>query len=85
MIVKRGFVDVPEGQVHYRYASPPKPIGVPLVMLHPSPGSAKMLERYAPEMKIGPQGTQIHRIWTLCATSTSSGPGTSRMRPMRGG
>jgi pimeloyl-ACP methyl ester carboxylesterase len=44
MIVKRGFVDVPEGQVHYRYASPPEAIGVPLVMLHPSPGSAKMLE-----------------------------------------
>lgn len=44
MIVKRGFVDVPEGQVHYRYAEPPDPVGVPLVMLHPSPGSAKMLE-----------------------------------------
>jgi pimeloyl-ACP methyl ester carboxylesterase len=39
-VVKRGFVDVADGQVHYREAGS----GAPLVMLHPSPGSAKMLE-----------------------------------------
>jgi len=44
MIVRRGFVDVAEGQVHYRHAGPQHAGGVPLVMLHPSPGSAKMLE-----------------------------------------
>jgi pimeloyl-ACP methyl ester carboxylesterase len=42
--VKRGFVDTAEGQVHYREAGPGAQAGVPLVMLHPSPGSAKMLE-----------------------------------------
>lgn len=44
MVVKRGFVDVADGQVHYREAGTGAPSGVPLVMLHPSPGSAKMLE-----------------------------------------
>jgi pimeloyl-ACP methyl ester carboxylesterase len=38
--VRRGFVDTADGQVHYREAGS----GKPLVMLHPSPGSAKMLE-----------------------------------------
>lgn len=42
--VKRGFVDTAEGQVHYREAGSGAQAGVPLVMLHPSPGSAKMLE-----------------------------------------
>ncbi len=41
--VRRGFADTPFGQVHYREAGRGLP-GVPLVMLHPSPGSAKMLE-----------------------------------------
>lgn len=39
--IRRGFVDTAEGQVHYREAGSG---GTPLVMLHPSPGSAKMLE-----------------------------------------
>jgi pimeloyl-ACP methyl ester carboxylesterase len=39
--VRRGFVDTADGQVHYREAGAG---GTPLVMLHPSPGSAKMLE-----------------------------------------
>ncbi len=44
--IRRGFVDVGDGQVHYRVAGPPPgaPHGTPLVMLHPSPGSSKMLE-----------------------------------------
>jgi pimeloyl-ACP methyl ester carboxylesterase len=41
--VKRGFVDIAEGQVHFREAGRGN-AGVPLVMLHPSPGSARMLE-----------------------------------------
>ena len=36
--VKRGFVDIKEGQVHYRYKGAPETI--PLVMLHPGPTSS---------------------------------------------
>ena len=42
--VSRGFVDLAEGQVHYRHAGQQYKASVPLVMLHASPGSAKMLE-----------------------------------------
>jgi pimeloyl-ACP methyl ester carboxylesterase len=41
--VLRGFAEVAEGQVHFRHAGA-RHGGVPLVMLHASPGSAKMLE-----------------------------------------
>ena len=46
IVIRRGFADVGDGQVHYRVAGPPPgaPHGTPLVMLHPSPGSSKMLE-----------------------------------------
>jgi pimeloyl-ACP methyl ester carboxylesterase len=40
-VPRRGFVDVPGGQVHYREAG--GGAGLPLVLLHPSPGSGKML------------------------------------------
>jgi pimeloyl-ACP methyl ester carboxylesterase len=40
MHVRRGFVDIAEGQVHYRAAGEG---GLPLVMLHASPGSSLML------------------------------------------
>lgn len=39
--IRRAFIDTADGQVHYREAGAG---GTPLVMLHPSPGSAKMLE-----------------------------------------
>lgn len=42
MSVKRGFVDVSAGQIHYRHAG--RGDGVPLVMLHASPGSSRQLE-----------------------------------------
>jgi pimeloyl-ACP methyl ester carboxylesterase len=43
--VRRGFVDVAEGQVHFREAGRLSTTGpLPLVMLHASPGSAKLLE-----------------------------------------
>jgi pimeloyl-ACP methyl ester carboxylesterase len=43
--VRRGFVDVQEGQVHFRHAGLHLLGRVrPLVMLHASPGSARMLE-----------------------------------------
>lgn len=41
--IRRGFAEVAEGQVHYRTAGWDRP-GVPLVMLHASPGSARLLE-----------------------------------------
>lgn len=41
-MIRRGFVDVAEGQVAYRRAG--TAAGVTLVMLHASPGSSKMLE-----------------------------------------
>ena len=43
-MVKRGFVDVPDGQVHYRHAGTRTQSKLPLVMLHASPGSARLLE-----------------------------------------
>jgi pimeloyl-ACP methyl ester carboxylesterase len=42
--VSRGFVEIAEGQVHYRHAGQQHKTAVPLIMLHASPGSAKMLE-----------------------------------------
>jgi pimeloyl-ACP methyl ester carboxylesterase len=45
MVIRRGFVDVAAGQAHYRHAQPAPSTGTaPLVMVHASPGSAKMLE-----------------------------------------
>lgn len=41
MIIRRGFADVPDGQVHFREAG--QGDALPLVLLHPSPGSGKML------------------------------------------
>jgi pimeloyl-ACP methyl ester carboxylesterase len=41
--VRRGFVEIAEGQAHYRTAGWERG-GTPLVMLHASPGSARMLE-----------------------------------------
>src|SRR4051794_12191521 len=38
--IRRAFVDIEEGQVHYRTAGDG---GLPLLMLHPSPGSSLML------------------------------------------
>ena len=42
--IVRGFVDIAEGQVHYRQAGSSPPGQPPLVMFHASPGSAKSLE-----------------------------------------
>ncbi len=41
--IRRGFVEIAEGQVHYRHAGEAG-AALPLVMLHASPGSARMLE-----------------------------------------
>ena len=41
--IRRGFVSISEGQVHYRMAGPENP-GLPLVMFHPSPTSSWILQ-----------------------------------------
>ena len=43
-VVRRGFVEIAEGQVHYRTAGQPQSGQPPLILLHASPGSAKGLE-----------------------------------------
>lgn len=42
--IRRGFVDVDEGQIHYREAGKPVPGQPTLVLIHASPGSALTLE-----------------------------------------
>jgi len=56
-VVRRGYVDTPGGQVHYRrapVAAGPGPAvpaaGVPLVVLHQAPGSSSMWEPLLPEL-----------------------------------
>lgn len=50
MVVKRGFVEIADGQVHYRHAGK-KDSKRPLVMLHPGPTSSHaivpLMERLA--------------------------------------
>jgi pimeloyl-ACP methyl ester carboxylesterase len=48
-MIRRGFVDVAGGQVHYRMAGG----GDPLVMLHASPGSSKQLEGLMAALAVG--------------------------------
>ena len=43
MQARRAFVEVPEGQIHYRYAGHPNG-RLPLLMLHPGPASSKTVE-----------------------------------------
>lgn len=42
-IVKRGFADVPHGQMHYRFVGEPSQGTLPLVAFHASPGSSRQL------------------------------------------
>jgi pimeloyl-ACP methyl ester carboxylesterase len=43
--IRRGFVDIPAGQIHYRCAAPPGTCGKPaLALIHQSPGSSRQLE-----------------------------------------
>ena len=58
--VRRGFVNVAEGQAHYREAGAGS--GLPLVMLHASPGSARGLE---PMMRLLGQHRRVLATDTL--------------------
>lgn len=48
MTIRRAFLDLPDGQLHYRRAGPgPGPgrgTGTPILLLHASPGSSRQLE-----------------------------------------
>lgn len=69
--VRRGFVDVAEGQVHYRECVHESGESAPaLVMLHASPGSAKMLE---PLMVALAHGRRVVALDTL-GNGDSSAP-----------
>ena len=48
--IKRGFVDVPHGQMHYRYAGDS---GEPLLILHASPGSSRQQVRLIEDFASG--------------------------------
>jgi pimeloyl-ACP methyl ester carboxylesterase len=77
--IRRGFADVAEGQVHYREAGQSAQGGLPLLMLHASPGSAKLLE---------PLMGELGRRRRVVATDTlgngdSSPRRTSAISPMR--
>ncbi len=48
--VLRGFLNIPEGQVHYRYRSLPGSNRGPLLMLHGFPSSAWILQPYVARM-----------------------------------
>lgn len=62
--IRRGFVDIDGGlQVHYRTAAPiARTSQLPLVMLHPSPGSAQVLE---PLIGAFAQTRQVYALDTL--------------------
>lgn len=49
-MIRRGFVDLDHGQIHYRTIGAGGP---PLVMIHPSPGSSKQLEGLMAELAGG--------------------------------
>jgi len=67
----RGFADVAEGQVHYREAGrSTEAAPLPLVMLHASPGSAKLLE---PMMQVLEQHRRVIATDTL-GNGDSSAP-----------
>lgn len=62
-LIRRGFVDVQGGQVHYRMVG--QPAGIPLVLMHPSPGSGLML---APLL----QATGKY-MWTIALDTRGNG------------
>ena len=47
-MIRRGFIDVEDGQIHYRHAG--EQDAPPLLMLHASPGSSRQLEPLIAEM-----------------------------------
>ena len=60
--ILRGFVDIEEGQVHYRQAGQARPGQLPLVMFHASPGSSRTLE---PLMQTLAAGRRVIALDTL--------------------
>ena len=48
--MKRGYVDGPYGQIHYRIVRPARSTKTPLMCLHPSPLSGAVYDLWLPEM-----------------------------------
>lgn len=72
--IRRGFVDIEEGQAHYRTIGSPSASVLPLVMLHQSPGSSAML---APLIKACGRRQYVVALDTL-GNGDSSAPTVSK-------
>jgi pimeloyl-ACP methyl ester carboxylesterase len=72
-LVRRGFVDVPGGQIHYRYAGSKE--ASPIVLIHASPGSSKSLE---PLIKAFAQ-----RRWVIAPDTMGNGDSTADKMPVQ--
>jgi pimeloyl-ACP methyl ester carboxylesterase len=68
-VVRRGFVDVREGQIHYRTAGAALPGRLPLIMLHAQPGSSRGLE---PIMRQMARERQVFGFDTLGSGDSSA-------------
>ena len=72
-LVRRGFVDVPGGQIHYRYAGSKE--ASPIVLIHASPGSSKSLE---PLIK-----AFAKRWWVIAPDTMGNGDSTADKMPVQ--
>ena len=72
VVIRRAFADLADGQVHYRHAGKPRAGALPLLMLHPSPGSSRQLE---------PLMTELSRTRRVLAPDTR-GNGDSTPLPL---
>lgn len=48
--LRRAYADYRHGQLHYRIARPPRPIGVPFLLFHQTGSSGRCYERFVAEM-----------------------------------
>ncbi len=69
--IKRGFADLPHGQMHYRCAG--EDVGVPLLLLHASPGSARQLHGLIDSMAGG--------RWVLSPDTPGNGDSVPLLAP----
>ncbi len=73
VVIRRAFADLADGQVHYRHAGAARADALPLLMIHPSPGSSRQLE---------PLMTALARTRRVIAPDTR-GNGDSTPLPMQ--
>ena len=68
--MRRAYVDLDHGQVHYRTAG----TGRPLVLLHQTASSSVMYERLAPHLEDTSAWSQSTRPDSACPTRSRSSP-----------